>query len=269
MCLCFRWCVLTGDHDGPASLLTSDIRASTDIRQSRGAPPHTRPGPPGRPWRPAPASPARWAPWSPESPSSASSAWNRNTISTGRKESGSHYREEVLPVAFSETQGEYISCQKIYDHRGMFLICWCQPWARLVQRTRLCLHHYLCQNLAPASPPAQPDVSMLHAFIDKHLLGENGLFFEMGGTVARGRAFCHNCNKWDPELPWSQQSGPLGLEAVNQENRGDSADQGRVHINLVSYSSHLTNKHPKNPVIGLLTLALSCKMLHTESKDSS
>ena len=162
MCLCFRWCVLTGDHDGPALLLTSDIRAPTDIRQSRGAPPHTRPGPPGRPWRPAPASPARWAPWSPESPSSASSAWNRNTISTGRKESGSHYREEVLPVAFSEDLGEYISCQKIYDHRGMFLICWCQPWARLVQRTRLCLHHYLCHNLVPVSPPA-PDVSMLQA----------------------------------------------------------------------------------------------------------
>ena len=33
----------------------------------------------------------------------------------------------------------------------------------------------------------------------------------------------------------SQQSGPLGLEAVNQENRGDSADQGRAHINLMSY----------------------------------
>ena len=231
MCLCFRWCVLTGDHDGPALLLTSDIRASTDIRQSQGAPPHTRPGPPGRPWRPAPASPARWAPWSPESPSSASSAWNRNTISTGRKESGSHYREEVLPVAFSEDLGEYISCQKIYDHRGMFLICWCQPWARLVQRTRLCLHHYLCQNLAPASPPA-PDVSMLHAFIDKHLLGENGLFWKWEELCGMYRGGEHSAIIVTNE---TQQSGPLGLEAVNQENRGDSADQGRVHINPVSY----------------------------------
>ena len=49
----------------------------------------------------------------------------RNTISSGTRVS--HYQEEGLPVAFSADQGEYISCQKIYDRRGMFLICWCQP----------------------------------------------------------------------------------------------------------------------------------------------
>ena len=50
----------------------------------------------------------------------------RNTISSGTRVS--HYREEEgLPVAFSADQGEYISCQKIYDRWKMFLICLCQP----------------------------------------------------------------------------------------------------------------------------------------------
>ena len=46
----------------------------------------------------------------------------RITISLRTQESV-HYREEGLPVSLRVS----ISCQKIYDRRRMFLICWCQP----------------------------------------------------------------------------------------------------------------------------------------------
>ena len=161
----------------------------------------------------------------------------RNTISSGTRVS--HYQEEGLPVAFSADPGEYISCQKIYDRRRMFLICWCQPGRVLAAAEDwLCLSPSLFMsklgpNLHTRTTSSRPQTVILadngreHFFVLFRGMGERG---EHSAIIVT--------NETHSEF---QLSEPPGLEAVNQQNRGDSTNQGRALINSL-YCRHLLRK---------------------------